>query len=48
MDETLTKIEEVRADDVQRVANEILAGSPTMSLLGNLKGYRPKASQLRV
>lgn len=48
MDETLTKIEEVLADDVQRVANDILAGAPTMSLLGNLKGYRPKPSQLRV
>ena len=48
MDETLKKIEDVRADDVQRVANEILAGAPTMSILGNLKGYRPKASQLRV
>jgi predicted Zn-dependent peptidase len=48
MDETLKKIEDVRADDVQRVANEILVGAPTMSILGNLKGYRPKASQLRV
>ena len=48
IDETLAKIEEVQADDVQRVANEILKGSLTMSLLGNLKGYRPKASQLRV
>jgi predicted Zn-dependent peptidase len=48
IDETLAKIEEVRADDVQRVAHEILKGSLTMSLLGNLKGYRPKASQLRV
>jgi predicted Zn-dependent peptidase len=48
MDETLAKIEEVGGDDVQRVASEILAGTLTMSLLGNLKGYRPKPSQLRV
>jgi predicted Zn-dependent peptidase len=48
MDETLKKIEDVGADDVQRVANEILVGAPTMSILGNLKGYRPKPSQLRV
>jgi predicted Zn-dependent peptidase len=48
MDETLAKIEDVLADDVQKVANEILTGSITMSLLGNLKGYRPKPSQLRL
>jgi predicted Zn-dependent peptidase len=48
MDETLQKIEDVEAGDVQRVANEILVGAPTMSLLGNLKGYRPRPSQLRV
>src|SRR5262245_16519746 len=38
MDETLEKIEAVSAGDVQRVANEILVGAPTMSVLGNLKG----------
>jgi predicted Zn-dependent peptidase len=48
MDETLQKIEDVEANDVQRVANEILVGAPTMSILGNLKGYRPRPSQLRV
>jgi predicted Zn-dependent peptidase len=48
MDETLSRIEDVGAPDVQKVANEILVGSITMSLLGNLKGYRPKPSQLRL
>jgi predicted Zn-dependent peptidase len=48
LDETLLGIEEVTADDVQRIASDIFAGDLAMSLLGNLKGYRPRARQLRV
>jgi predicted Zn-dependent peptidase len=48
MDETLEHIEAVATDEIQRVANEIFAGALTMSLLGNLRGYRPKAAQLRI
>jgi predicted Zn-dependent peptidase len=48
LDEVLESIEEVAADDVQRVANDIFARSLTASVLGNLKGYRPKISALRV
>jgi len=33
---------------VQRIANELLGGPLAASVLGNLKGWRPKASVLRV
>jgi predicted Zn-dependent peptidase len=48
LDEITEGIEQVRKDDVQRIASEIFAGSLSASVLGNLKGYRPKAGQLRV
>ena len=48
LDEITAGIEAVSADDVQRVACEILAGPLTASILGNLKGWRPRAAQLRV
>ena len=48
LDEVLGSIELVQANDVQRVANKIFSTSLTASVLGNLKGYRPKASALRV
>ncbi len=48
LDELTSGIEAVGGDDVQRVANEIFAGRLTVSVLGNLKGYRPRAAQLRV
>lgn len=48
LDETLAGIEAVGADDVQRVANDIFEGDLAMSVLGNLKGYRPKAARLRM
>jgi predicted Zn-dependent peptidase len=48
LDEVLSSIEEVEADDVQRVADHIFSTSLTASVLGNLKGYRPKASALRI
>ncbi len=47
LDETLAGIEAVGKDDVQRIAQEIFAGEMAMSLVGNLKGYRPRARQLR-
>ncbi|MFI5184230.1 MAG: M16 family metallopeptidase [Vicinamibacteria bacterium] len=48
LDETLAEIEKVDAADVQRVSNDLFKGDLAMSLLGNLKGYRPRSSQLRV
>jgi predicted Zn-dependent peptidase len=48
LDEIIAGIEAVSADDVQRVAGEILSGPMTASVLGNLKGWRPRAAQLRV
>jgi predicted Zn-dependent peptidase len=48
LDETLAGIDGVSADDVQRIANDIFGGDLAMSLVGNLRGYRPRARQLRV
>jgi predicted Zn-dependent peptidase len=48
LDEITTGIEAVEAQDVQRVANDLFGGSLHASVLGNLKGYRPRAAQLRV
>jgi len=48
MDETLAKIESVSREDVQRVSGEILSGELTMSIVGSLKGYRPKPSLMRI
>jgi predicted Zn-dependent peptidase len=48
LDETLAGIEQVEAADVQRIASDLFRGEPAMSVLGNLKGYRPKPSLLRV
>jgi predicted Zn-dependent peptidase len=48
MDEMLARIENVAADDVRRVANEILSGEVAISVLGNLRGYRPRPSLLRL
>jgi predicted Zn-dependent peptidase len=48
LDELLQGIEAVEADDVQRIANEVLAGPLAVSVLGNLKSWRPRASALRV
>jgi predicted Zn-dependent peptidase len=48
LDETLAEIEGVEAADVQRICNDLFKGDLAMSLLGNLKGYRPRASQLRI
>jgi predicted Zn-dependent peptidase len=48
LDEILASIEAVEARDVQRIATHLFDGHMTMSLLGNLKGYRPKPSLLRM
>jgi predicted Zn-dependent peptidase len=48
MDEVLGRIEQVGAEDLERVANDILAAPLTLSLLGNLGRYRPRLGQLRV
>jgi predicted Zn-dependent peptidase len=48
LDELTAGIEAVRGEDVQRMAQAIFAGRLTVSVLGNLKGYRPRAAQLRV
>jgi predicted Zn-dependent peptidase len=48
LDETLEGIEAVEVDDVQRIADDIFQGDLTLSVLGNLKGYRPRTAQLRI
>jgi predicted Zn-dependent peptidase len=48
LDEILSGIESVTADDVPRIAGDLFRGEVTMSVLGNLGRYRPKASQLRI
>ena len=48
LDEVMAGIDAVTAKDVQRVANEVFDGPLAMSLIGNLKGYRPKAAALRI
>jgi predicted Zn-dependent peptidase len=48
LDEVMAGIEAVEADDVRRIGEEILSGELSMSVLGNLGKYRPRAKQLRV
>ena len=48
MDEIIAGIEAVGADDVQRIADDIFTGDLTISAVGNLGRYRPRAAQLRV
>ena len=48
LDEILSGIESVSAEDVPRIAGELFRGEVTMSVLGNLGRYRPRASQLRI
>jgi predicted Zn-dependent peptidase len=48
LDELLAGIEAVSAGDVQRIANEVLAGPVAASVLGNLKGWRPRSADLRI
>jgi predicted Zn-dependent peptidase len=48
LDEILSGIESVSAEDVPRIAGDLFRGEVTMSVLGNLGRYRPRASQLRI
>jgi predicted Zn-dependent peptidase len=48
LDEIMAGIEEVEADDVQRIANAIFSGGLSMSVLGNLGKYRPRPKLLRI
>jgi predicted Zn-dependent peptidase len=48
LDQIMAGVEQVEADDIQRVANELFRDRLAMSLLGNLKGYRPTPALLRV
>jgi predicted Zn-dependent peptidase len=47
LDEIIAGIEAVTAEDAQRVAGEIMSAPMTASVLGNLKGWRPRTAQLR-
>jgi predicted Zn-dependent peptidase len=48
LDEVMAGIDSVDAKQVLKVANEIFDGPLAMSLIGNLKGYRPKRAALRI
>jgi len=48
LDEILGDIEAVSASDVRRVAAEVFDGRLGASVLGNLRGWRPKDRDLRV
>jgi predicted Zn-dependent peptidase len=48
VDEILGSIESVSASDVRRVAAEVFDGRLAASVLGNLRGWRPRERELRV
>ncbi|HEY6548282.1 MAG TPA: pitrilysin family protein [Vicinamibacteria bacterium] len=48
LDEIMAGIEAVSVRDVTRIAAKLFEGPLHASVLGNLKGYRPKAAQLRL
>jgi predicted Zn-dependent peptidase len=48
LDEITAGIESVSGHDVARIASDLFKGPLHASVLGNLKGYRPKAAQLRI
>jgi predicted Zn-dependent peptidase len=48
LDELLSSIEAVTADDVQRIANDLFSGQLSASLLGDLRGWRPRRKELTV
>jgi predicted Zn-dependent peptidase len=48
LDEITAGIEAVSAADVERIATDLFRGPMHTSVLGNLKGYRPRAAQLHV
>jgi len=48
LDELMAGIEAVSARNVTRIASKLFDGPLHASVLGNLKGYRPKPAQLRL
>jgi predicted Zn-dependent peptidase len=48
LDEITRGIEAVEGEQVQRIANEVFSGGLTLSVLGNLGGYRPRAAHLQI
>jgi predicted Zn-dependent peptidase len=48
LDEITARIEAVSAADVERIASDLFRGPMHTSVLGNLKGYRPRAAQLHL
>ena len=48
VDELTQAIEAVSAEDIRRVAGEIFDGQLAVAVLGNLKGWRPRARDLTV
>jgi predicted Zn-dependent peptidase len=48
IDEIMQGIEAVSADDVRRVSAQIFSGRLAASVLGNLQGWRLRASELTV
>jgi predicted Zn-dependent peptidase len=48
LDEILGGIEAVSAEDVRRVAAEVFDGRLAASVLGNLRGWRPREKELSV
>jgi predicted Zn-dependent peptidase len=48
LDEILSEIEAVTADDVQRVASALFRGRLAASVLGDLRGWRPRGKDLAV
>ena len=42
LDELLSEIEAVAAEDVQRIASELFSGRLAASVLGDLRGWRPR------
>jgi predicted Zn-dependent peptidase len=48
LDELLSGIEEVTADDVQRIAVDLFRDRLAASILGDLQGWRPRARELAV
>jgi predicted Zn-dependent peptidase len=48
LDELLSSIEEVTADDVQRIAAGLFRGRMAASVIGDLRGWRPREGELAV
>ena len=48
IDELLSEIEAVTADDVQRIASDLFPGRLAASVLGDLRGWRPREKDVAV